>query len=140
MLKGLRLVKLWRRPLLDEVNGVIYNPLKKVLIKVPIGNGLKALLSLLKIKHEKFKPGTPIEHIINVLTKEFVNLLLVSLLGPLLLQPVQTLEVQGLAAHRASGFGTLVVPLLDTAKAEAVPAGEVAVGSLAVAHGALHRS
>jgi len=31
-----------------------------------------------------------------------------------------------------------MVPLLDTAKAKAVPAGELAVGSLAVAHGALH--
>ena len=31
-----------------------------------------------------------------------------------------------------------MVPFLDTSKAEAMPAGEVAVGSLAVAHGALH--
>tara|TARA_R110002072_G_scaffold3092_1_gene23148 strand:- start:29576 stop:29707 length:132 start_codon:yes stop_codon:yes gene_type:complete len=31
-----------------------------------------------------------------------------------------------------------VIPLLDTSKAKAVSAGEVAVGGLTVAHGALH--
>tara|TARA_R110002153_G_scaffold193634_4_gene347035 strand:+ start:5966 stop:6091 length:126 start_codon:yes stop_codon:yes gene_type:complete len=31
-----------------------------------------------------------------------------------------------------------MIPLLDTAKTEAMPAGEVAVGNLAVAHGTLH--
>ncbi len=99
---------------------------------------MQALLSLLKLAHDEFKPGAILEHIIHVFTKHIINLLLASLLGPLLLQPVKPLEVEGLTAHRASGFGTLVVPLLDTAKAEAVPAGEVAVGSLAVAHRALH--
>ena len=47
-------------------------------------------------------------------------------------------EVEGLATHRASGFRTLVIPFLDTAKAEAVPTDEVAIGSLAIAHCALH--
>tara|TARA_R110001592_G_scaffold207492_1_gene458362 strand:- start:5298 stop:5453 length:156 start_codon:yes stop_codon:yes gene_type:complete len=31
-----------------------------------------------------------------------------------------------------------VIPFLDTAKAEAVPTDEVAIGSLAIAHCALH--
>lgn len=52
---------------------------------------------------------------------------------------MKPLEVEGLTAHRASGFGTLVVPFFDAAEAEAVPTGEIAVGSLAVAHGALHQ-
>tara|TARA_R110002073_G_scaffold101620_1_gene231014 strand:+ start:10656 stop:11057 length:402 start_codon:yes stop_codon:yes gene_type:complete len=51
---------------------------------------------------------------------------------------MKTLKVHGLSAHRASRFGTLVIPFLHTRKAKRMTTGELAGGSLAIAHGALH--